>query len=85
MRGKQETVTRSREDRVISGYCAGLAERLGTDAPLVRTAFIMLAIFFRMLAVALYVLLAMHAPEEPAAETENVEEDELFQENEMGG
>lgn len=70
-------LTRSRDDRVIAGVCAGLARYLGIDPVLVRIAALLL-IFAGGVGIVLYVIGWIAMPEEPVvaeglAERERVE------------
>lgn len=56
---------RSRDDRMISGVCAGLAEYLGLPTALVRLAFVVLALPGVVHMVIIYALLAFLVPEAP--------------------
>ena len=56
---------RSRDDRMVRGVCAGLAEYLGVPAALVRIAFVVLALpgFIHMAII--YAVLMLVIPEAP--------------------
>jgi phage shock protein PspC (stress-responsive transcriptional regulator) len=56
---------RSRDDRMIRGVCAGLAEYLGLPTALVRIAFVALALPGVIHMVIIYALLAILIPEAP--------------------
>jgi len=79
---EEPRLTRSRDDRVIAGVCAGLARYLGIDPVLVRIAALLL-IFAGGLGIVLYVIGWITMPEERLVtdgltEHEHVEpEDEL--------
>ena len=55
---------RSRQDKVVSGVCAGIAEYAGLDVSLVRI-ITFAAVFFGGLSFWIYVLLAVIVPIEP--------------------
>jgi phage shock protein C len=57
---------RSRDDRVISGVCAGLADRLDLDPSLVRIGWVVLTIATGGLLILLYIVMLIVVPEEPA-------------------
>ena len=57
-------LTRSRDDRVVAGVCAGLARYLGIDPVLVRIAALLL-IFAGGVGIVLYVIGWIAMPEEP--------------------
>ena len=56
---------RSRNDRIVRGVCAGLADYMGLPVPLVRFAFVILTIASFGHALLAYVLLAILVPEAP--------------------
>ena len=56
---------RSRDDRMIRGVCAGLAEYAGLPTALVRIAFVLLALPGVIHMVIIYALLAILIPEAP--------------------
>jgi phage shock protein PspC (stress-responsive transcriptional regulator) len=56
---------RSRDDRVISGVAAGLADQLGLDPSLVRVAWVILAIVSGGLLALVYLVMMLVVPEEP--------------------
>lgn len=60
---------RSRDDRVIGGVCAGLAERLDLDPALVRVGWVILTILTGGLLFLLYIVMLIVVPEEPDAAT----------------
>lgn len=57
---------RSRQDRMVRGVCAGIAEYLGLPTALVRVAFVLLSLPGFIHGVILYIVLAALMPEEPA-------------------
>jgi phage shock protein C len=57
---------RSRDDRVIGGVCAGLAERLDLDPALVRVGWFVLTILTGGVLFLLYIVMLIVVPEEPA-------------------
>ena len=58
---------RSRDDRVLGGVCAGLADRLDLDPSLVRIGWVVLTVFTGGLLLLLYIVMLIVVPEEPAA------------------
>jgi phage shock protein C len=60
-----ERLYRSRDDRVISGVAAGLADQLGLDPSLVRVAWVILAIVSGGLLALVYLVMMLVVPEEP--------------------
>jgi phage shock protein C len=56
---------RSRDDRIIGGVCAGLAERLDLDPALVRIAWVVLTILTGGILILLYIVMLIVVPEEP--------------------
>lgn len=58
-------LTRSRQDRVIAGVCAGLAQYMNLDPTLVRVGMVLLTVFSGVGAL-LYLILALVIPEEAA-------------------
>lgn len=59
---------RSRNDRVISGVCAGLGEYLDTDPTLLRIAAALLAVWSFGTAILVYLALAIIVPIAPESE-----------------
>ena len=57
---------RSRDHHIIGGVAGGLAERLDTDPGVVRVLFLVLALFTAGIAIAVYVVLWVVTPLEPA-------------------
>ena len=56
------------QPRVIAGVCAGLADRLGVDATLVRVVFVLASVFGSGLGLLAYVILWAVVPEEDSLE-----------------
>jgi phage shock protein C len=56
---------RSREDRLIGGVCAGVADRLDLDPSLVRVGWVLLTIFTGGAFLLLYIVMLFVVPEEP--------------------
>lgn len=56
---------RSREDRVIGGVCAGVADRLDLDPSLVRVGWALLTILTGGALLVLYIVMLIVVPEEP--------------------
>ncbi len=61
-----ERLYRSRDDRMLAGVAAGVAETLDADPSLVRIAWALLAIFTGGIAVVVYIVMAIVVPEAPA-------------------
>ena len=61
-----ERLYRSRDDRMLAGVAAGLAETLDADPSLVRIAWAILAIFTGGIAVVVYIVMAIVVPEAQA-------------------
>lgn len=61
-----ERLYRSRDDRMLAGVAAGVAETLDADPSLVRIAWALLAIFTGGIAFIVYVVMAIVVPEAPA-------------------
>ncbi len=59
------TLTRSREDRKISGVCAGVARYLGVDVTLVRILTVVLAIWPPAIGLIAYLVCWIVMPQEP--------------------
>ena len=60
-----ERLYRSREDRMLAGVAAGVAETLDADPSLVRIVWALLAIFTGGIALVVYVVMAIVVPEAP--------------------
>jgi phage shock protein C len=60
---------RSRDDRMLAGVAAGVAETLDADPSLVRIAWALLAIFTGGIAFVVYIVMAIVVPEAPAGYT----------------
>jgi phage shock protein C len=56
---------RSRNDRMFSGLCAGIAQYLGLDPTVVRALFALSAIFLFPMPIVVYLVLLFVVPEEP--------------------
>jgi phage shock protein C len=61
-----ERLYRSRDDRMLAGVAAGLAETLDADPSLVRIAWALLTIFTGGIAFVVYIVMAIVVPEAPA-------------------
>jgi phage shock protein C len=57
---------RSRDDRMLAGVAAGVAETLDADPSLVRIAWALLAVFTGGIAFVVYIVMAIVVPEAPA-------------------
>lgn len=57
---------RSRDDRMLAGVAAGVADALDADPSLIRIAWALLAIFTGGIAVVVYIVMAIVVPEAPA-------------------
>jgi phage shock protein PspC (stress-responsive transcriptional regulator) len=56
---------RSRNDRMISGLCAGLGTYIGMDATVIRLIFALLGIFMFPMPLIVYLVMMLVVPEEP--------------------
>lgn len=56
---------RSRDNRMVSGLCAGIGEYIGIDPTIVRVVVTIASILFVGLPVFIYLVLIMVVPEEP--------------------
>jgi len=56
---------RSRDDRMLAGVAAGVAEALDADPSIVRIAWAMLTIFTGGIALVVYIVMAIVVPEDP--------------------
>jgi phage shock protein C len=70
---------RSRDDRMISGVCAGLGEYLGIDPTVVRLLFL-LGLFAGGSTVPIYIVMMIIVPEEPMSASDSVVEVEESEE-----
>lgn len=61
-----ERLYRSRDDRMLAGVAAGVAEALDADPSLIRIAWALLAIFTGGIAFVVYIVMAIIVPEAPA-------------------
>lgn len=61
-----ERLYRSRDDRMLAGVAAGVADTLDADPSLVRIVWALLAIFTGGIAFVVYVVMAIVVPERPA-------------------
>lgn len=68
---------RSRNDKVIAGVCAGLAERFGWDVTLVRVAAIALAVMGGP-AILAYIIAAVIVPKEPIGRAPVSDDEDAF-------
>jgi phage shock protein C len=90
MSGEYKRLYRSRDERMISGVCGGIAKYFNVDATLIRLLFVLFA-FAGGPGLVAYIVLAIIVPEEPyeyeatappAPEPEAVEEAEEAEEEE---
>jgi phage shock protein PspC (stress-responsive transcriptional regulator) len=56
---------RSRNNRMVSGLCGGIADYLGIDATIVRVVMVIATVVLAGLPAAVYLLLILVVPEEP--------------------
>ncbi len=56
---------RSRDNRMVSGLCAGFGKYLGIDPTVVRVVYTIVTILFAGVPAGIYVILIMVVPEEP--------------------
>lgn len=63
-----ERLFRSRDDRMLAGVAAGVAERFDADPSLIRIAWALLTIFTGGIALVVYVVMAIVVPEAPAGQ-----------------
>lgn len=70
--GGRNGLRRSRTDRVLGGVCAGIAERLGLDALLVRVAAVVFALVSGGAAVVVYLVAWVFIKERPTPSTFDV-------------
>jgi phage shock protein PspC (stress-responsive transcriptional regulator) len=68
---RSERLYRSRQDRMVSGVCGGLAQYFNVDPVLVRVAFVALGVATGVGLLA-YIILAIVVPERPSDEPEPV-------------
>ena len=62
---------RSRNDKMVSGVCAGIANYLNIDPTLVRVIYAVLSVFTAFVpCLILYIVLAIVIPQEPMVEAE---------------
>jgi phage shock protein C len=61
-----ERLYRSRDDRMLAGVAAGVAETLDADPSLIRIAWALLTIFTGGIAFVVYIVMAIIVPEAPA-------------------
>ena len=60
---------RSRDDRMLAGVAAGVAESVDADPSLIRIAWALLTIFTGGIALVVYIVMAIVVPEAPAGHT----------------
>lgn len=65
----EKKLYRSRNDRMVSGVCGGLAEYVSLDPTLVRVGVVLLAIASQGAIVIAYFVMAIVVPEEPLGDT----------------
>ncbi len=70
---------RSRNDQMIAGVCAGIAEYLDLDPTVVRILFVLLALG-PVPGILVYIILAVIMPEAPAIEEAKMAEHSLHEE-----
>lgn len=73
--GARNRLYRDRENSVIFGVCAGLADYFGFDVKVTRICVALGAIFFFPTVIVLYVILGLLLKESPDAHREHVRED----------
>lgn len=73
MNGKK--LYKSRNDKKISGVCAGIAEYLGIDPTLIRLLWAVVTLFTVGTGVLAYIICAIIIPEMPDGETYVVDEE----------
>jgi phage shock protein PspC (stress-responsive transcriptional regulator) len=77
---------RSRDHHVVGGVAGGIAERIDTDASLVRVLFVIFALFTAGLAILVYLVLWISVPLEPGGATsEDARADGAGQRRDTGG
>lgn len=62
MEGKR--LTRSQNNKMLTGVCAGIANYFGLDPTLIRVAYVLLTVFTAFSGVIVYLLLWIIIPEE---------------------
>ena len=62
MEGKK--LTRSQNNKMLTGVCAGIANYFGLDPTLIRVAYVLLTVFTAFSGVIVYLLLWIIIPEE---------------------
>ena len=65
MSGDYKRLYRSREERMISGVCGGIAEYFEVDPTIIRLAFVLLALAGGGSGFIAYIILAVVIPEKP--------------------
>lgn len=69
----EDRLYRSRDERLISGVCGGLAERFDLDPSIVRIAWVLIGLLTGVLPfIVLYVILVIAVPEEPPGLVESI-------------
>jgi phage shock protein PspC (stress-responsive transcriptional regulator) len=63
--GVAERLYRSRDDRMLAGVAAGVAEALDADPSIIRIAWALLTIFTGGIALVVYIVMAIVVPEDP--------------------
>ena len=66
MASEPKKLYRSRNSRMISGVCGGLAEYLNIDPVVVRLIFVITAIFGASIGFWVYIIMWVAVPEQPA-------------------
>lgn len=62
----EKKIYRSRENKVLTGVCGGLAEYFELDANLVRVLTVVLGVMFTFVTIAAYIAAALLFPEKEA-------------------
>lgn len=68
MNAQYKRLYRSRNDRMVSGLCAGLGEYVGIDPTIIRLIFAMGAVFLFPMPLIIYFVMMLVVPEEPLPE-----------------
>jgi phage shock protein PspC (stress-responsive transcriptional regulator) len=65
MMNEPKKLYRSRDDRMVSGLCAGIGKYIDIDPTVVRVVYIVASILSGGLPIIIYLVLIMVVPEEP--------------------